>query len=101
MKNARSAYRAVNRKLLISCASLAVAAALLHPAPAARASSTARAGGCNRRQHRYARHGDDQVTNSAATIDWQANAGNDFLPSTSTPNFTSSSGVNDYTVSTG
>ncbi len=38
------------------------------------------------------------MTSGAATIDWQANSGNDFLTSTSTQNFTSSSGVNDYTV---
>ena len=117
IRTAQPAYRAIRNKLLISCASAAVAAAVLAPqkaraqaAPttgAFQGTPTTSAGGVNYSRDSNPVSGSETitVTSPTATIDWTPYdnrtglADNiDFLPGGNTATFTSSSGVLDYTV---
>ncbi len=109
ISSARPAYRAIRRKLLISCASVAIATAAVTPqkvraqAGAFQGTPSTTAGSVD-----YSRGaGVETITVSTptASIDWspydnQTATANpiDFLPSGNTATFTSSTGVLDYTV---
>ncbi|MGH6658707.1 MAG: beta strand repeat-containing protein, partial [Sphingomicrobium sp.] len=87
----------IRRSALGTTASLAIAIALLNPAPA-EAQFAGTAGTSSGVTTGTLGTDTIQVTNSTATINWTANAGNDFLPDGTTQNFTSTSGLDDYTV---
>jgi filamentous hemagglutinin family protein len=99
MRTASTAYRSVNRKLLISCASLAIAAAAVAPQKArAQAFNGTISSSTNASQTSAGANTETiTVTNSTATINWNATS-NNFLPDGNTATFTSASGVTDYTV---
>jgi filamentous hemagglutinin family protein len=106
MTNVRTAYRSTNRRLLMSCATLALATAALAPQKA-RAQSAPPIGAFQGTISSSTNVSQNvttpgvaetiTVTNSSATIDWSA-TNNNFLPDGNIATFTSSSGITDYTV---
>ena len=109
-KTVRAAYRASNRMtgkrraLMLSCASMAIAAAAMAPQEArAQAFNGTVASSTNATQTSVGT-GTSTITVTAptATINWTPTGGGtgniDFLPSGNTATFTSSSGITDYTV---
>ena len=111
-RSARPAYRAIRKKLLISCASVAIATAAVTPqkvrAQAAPPGAFQGTPGTTSGSVDYSRGaGTDTITISSptASIDWspydnQTATANpiDFLPTANTATFTSSTGLLDYTV---
>src|SRR6476620_384106 len=99
----RTAYR-VNR-LLVACATLAIAAAALAPQKArAQAVPVGAFQGtilsATNASQNITKPGVEEtitITNSTATINWNA-TDNNFLPNGNKATFTSSSGITDYTV---
>ena len=112
ISSARPAYRAIRKKLLISCASVAIATAAVTPqkvrAQAAPPGAFQGTPGTTSGSVDYSRGaGTETITISSptASIDWSpydnqtANANPiDFLPTANTATFTSSTGLLDYTV---